>query len=428
MMKRLLNNPWFYFALSLIHQIIVFLPGEIPQLFPDSGSYFSANPQRTPIYPWILSTLNNNQLTACVQIFMFALAAAAFHVICRMVIERISLPKFKEEFIWIGSLYFATNFELIQFSPTILTESFGISFFVLYFFSILKWQRDSSKVYYVLSFLIFPVLLFLLRPSFILVPAAISFFFVLKYLFEKKSRLFVATALCLVAYLGSTQVYAYWNRTRLGHVGISDILQHQIFANYMARGVLMEEAFKPEASTGLRAFGDAYAITKQDPALKDSQYSLFEKWQEMNPGKELYTELVPVNKELLAKRPFAYLTASLRNLSSLIDGRASFNYYPEIKTRGVISQIYFGIQFVVDNLFFLFWFTALGFYLWTFRTRELFGIENLIFVTVATQFLTIAFLGYSELRRQSIGVASIQMLFVLVMWVYLLKRRWEKSA
>jgi hypothetical protein len=260
------------------------------------------------------------------------------------------------------------------------------------------------------------------------VPAAISFFFVLKYLFEKKSRLFVATALCLVAYLGSTQVYAYWNRTRLGHVGISDILQHQIFANYMARGVLMEEAFKPEASTGLRAFGDAYAITKQDPALKDSQYSLFEKWQEMNPGKELYTELVPVNKELLAKRPFAYLTASLRNLSSLIDGRASFNYYPEIKTRGVISQIYFGIQFVVDNLFFLFWFTALGFYLWTFRTRELFGIENLIFVTVATQFLTIAFLGYSELRRQSIGVASIQMLFVLVMWVYLLKRRWEKSA
>jgi hypothetical protein len=168
MMKRLLNNPWFYFALSLIHQIIVFLPGEIPQLFPDSGSYFSANPQRTPIYPWILSTLNNNQLTACVQIFMFALAAAAFHVICRMVIERISLPKFKEEFIWIGSLYFATNFELIQFSPTILTESFGISFFVLYFFSILKWQRDSSKVYYVLSCFNLPGLALFTAPEFYL--------------------------------------------------------------------------------------------------------------------------------------------------------------------------------------------------------------------------------------------------------------------
>jgi hypothetical protein len=428
LLNRSLNCPWFYFALSLIHQILVFAPGEFPQLFPDSGSYFSANPQRTPIYPWILATFNNNQVTAGVQILMFALAAAAFHVICRMVIEKIPLPKGKECFIWIGSLYFATNFELIQFSPTILTESFGISFFVFYFFSVLKWQRDASKFYYVLSFLVFPVLLFLLRPSFILVPAAVSFFFVLKYLFEKKSRLFVVTALCLVAYLGSTQAYAYWNRTRLGHVGISDILQHQIFANYMARGILMEEAFKLEASTGLRAFGDAYAITKQDPALKDSQYSLFEKWQEMNPGKDLYTELVPVNKELLAKRPWGYVDASLRNLSTLIDGRASFNYYTEIKTRGVVSQIYFGLQFIVDNIFFLLWFTALFYYVWTFRTRELFGVENLIFVTVATQFLTIGFLGYSELRRQSIGVASIQMLFVLVMWVYLLKRRWEKKA
>lgn len=428
-MKKLLNTPWFYFALSLIHQALVFIPGEFPQLFPDSGSYFNWDAQRTPVYPLILKALNNPALTALMQIFSFALAAAAFHLICRRVLRSLNLPKHTDLLVWTGSLYFATNFELIQFSPTILTESFGISFFVFYFFSVLEWVASNylSKIYLSLSFFFFPILLVMLRPSFILVPAAITFFFVLKFFWEKKRRLASLALAGLFIYGGAIQSYAYWNRTRLGHVGISDILQHQIFANYMARGIMMEEAFKSEASAALKTFGEAYAVTRLDPALKDSQYSLFQKWQEMNPGKDLYTELVPVNKELLSKRPLGYLTASLRNLSSLIDGRASFNYYPTIKTRGLLSKIYFGIQFGTDNLFCLLWFIALIYFVATLRSRPLFGVENLIFLTVATQFLTIAFLGYSELRRQSIGVASIQMLFVLLTWALLLKKRWEKA-
>lgn len=430
MKKKILNNPWFYFALSLIHQGMVFLPGEIPQLFPDSGSYMGSHAQRTPLYPLIISTIGNLQVTAWVQILTFALAAAVFHLLCRSVCEKIPMPKGRDLFVWIGSLYFATNFELIQFSPTILTESLGISFFVFYFFSLLRSSStdSQSKLYFVLAFVVFPIGLFLLRPSFILVPAAISFFHVLQFFFEKKRRRALAVLAGLMLYLGSTQIYAYWNKARLGHVGISDIMQHQILANYMARGLLMEEALKPEASPGLRAFGEAYAITRQDPALKDSQYSLFEKWQEQNPGKDLYTELVPVNKELLSKRPGGYLMAALRNLSTLVDGRASFNYYPSIKTRSVISKIYFGLQFALDNLFCILWFVALVYYVKTFRSRPLLGTENLIFLTVATQFLTIGFLGYSELRRQSIGVASIQMLFVLVLWMHLLKNRWQKKT
>lgn len=428
MKEKLLNNPWFYFVLSLIHQALIFGPGEFPHLFPDSQGYFDWNPQRMPIYPAILKVLNLNG-TAFFQILMFALAAAAFHRICRLVFEQIPLPKGRDLFVWVGSLYFATNFELIQFSPTILTESLGISFFTLYFFSILEWfkSEQKSKLYFALSFLVFPIFLVFMRPSFILVPAAISFFIALRFLFAKDTRKFATVFACLMIYLGSTQVYAYWNRTRLGHVGISDIAQHQILANYMARGVLMEEAFKPDASPGLRSFGDAYAITGQDPALKDSQYSLFEQWQKMNPGKELYPELVLVNKELMSKRPFGYVRASMHNLSTLIDGRASFNYYP-IRDRDIPSKIYFWIQFIVDNIFCVLWFVALIYFFAKIHTRKLFSLENLIFVTVATQFLTIGIIGYSELRRQAIGVAGIQMLFVLVMWAHLLKARWQKKA
>jgi len=428
MTKKLLNNPWFYFLLSLIHQCLVIAPGEFPHLFPDSQGYFDWNPQRMPVYPALLKLLGLRG-TAILQIVMVALAAAALYRICRKVIEKLALPRCTDLFVWIGSLYFATNFELIQYSPTILTESLGISFFIFYFFSILQWleSRQTSKMYFTLSFLIFPLILVFLRPSFILVPAALSFFLALWFLREKSTRKFTAILLCLVAYLGSIQIYAYWNRTRLGHVGISDIAQHQILANYMARGVLMEEAFKPEASPGLRSFGEAYAITKQDPTLKDSQYSLFEQWAKMNPGKELYSELIMVNKELLRKRPFAYLMASIHNLSTLIDGRASFNYY-NLRDRDVLSKIYFWLQFVLDNIFCVFWFIALIYYFVKFRTWKLFSLENLIFVTVATQFLTIGFIGYSELRRQSIGVASVQMLFVLVMWAHLLKACWEKKG
>jgi len=428
MKKTLLNNPWFYFVLSLVHQCLIIGPGEYPHLFPDSQGYFDWNPQRMPIYPAILKVLGLNG-TAALQVLMFALTAAAFHRICRLVIDQLPLPKGKDLFAWIGSLYFATNFELIQFSPTILTESLGISFFTFYFFSVLQWLQSprTSKVYFALAFLVFPLLLVFMRPSFILVPAAVSFYLALQFFFAKDTKKSAAIFACLLVYLGSTQVYAYWNRTRLGHVGISDIAQHQILANYMARGFLMEEAFKPEASAGLRSFGEAYAITKLDPALKDSQYSLFEQWQKMNPGKELYTELVLVNKELLRNRPFGYVRASLHNLSTLIDGRASFNYYP-IRDRDLPSKIYFWIQFVVDNIFCVLWFVALIFYVFKFRTWKLFGIENFIFVTFATQFLTIGLIGYSELRRQAIGVAGIQMLFVLVMWAYLLKARWQKKA
>jgi hypothetical protein len=153
---------------------------------------------------------------------------------------------------------------------------------------------------------------------------------------------------------------------------------------------------------------------------------LFEKWTALNPGKDLYAELVPVNKELLAKRPFAYAKAALRNLSSLIDGRASFNYYP-IVDRDLPSKLYFWLQFALDNIFCVLWFTALIYFFATIRRRPLFGVENLIFLTVATQFMTIAVLGYSELRRQSVGVAGVQMLFVLIMWEHLTKRHWEKK-
>jgi hypothetical protein len=132
-----------------------------------------------------------------------------------------------------------------------------------------------------------------------------------------------------------------------------------------------------------------------------------------------------VNKELLHKRPFGYLKYSLRNLSSVIDGRASFNYLP-IENRDLPSKIYYWIQFVLDNLFCGFWFVALVYFVFTVKRRPLFGVENLIFATVAAQFFTIAFMGYSELRRQAIGVASLQMLFVLLTWAHLLKARWAK--
>lgn len=429
MTKKILNSPWFYFFLSLAHQALIFSFGDFPQLFPDSGSYFTGNAQRTPVYPLILSAFQNPTIVAILQILSFSLASAAFYIICKYVFEKLQLPKFQNLFVCGASLYFATNFELIQFSPTILTESFGISFFVFYFFSILKWKKSAgtSKLYFFLSFVFFPILLVMLRPSFILVPAATTSFFVLKYLLEKQRRLFVFCLTSLFIYLSAVQGYAYWNRSRLGHIGISDILQHQILANYMARGVLTEEALKPTASQGLRAFGEAYAITSQDPALKDSQYSLFDKWQAMNPGKDLYTELVLVNKELLRSRPLSYVSAALRNLSTLIDGRASFNYYPEIKTRGTLSKIYFGVQFVLDNIFCILWFVALFYFLFTIRSRSLFCLEHLIFLVIATQFLTIGFLGYSELRRQSIGVASIQMLFVFMTWAILLKNRNQQT-
>lgn len=264
----------------------------------------------------------------------------------------------------------------------------------------------------------------MLRPSFVLVPAAISFFYVLKSWQEKKYRISAAVLASLLIYVGTIEGYAYWNQKRIGHVGISDIAQHQIFANYMARGILKEEGSKDDASAGLKSFALAYA--EMDPTLRDSQYSLFEKWAMLNPQKDLYTELVPVNQELLAKRPFAYVSASLRNLSSLIDGRASFNYYP-IVDRDLPSKLYFWLQFGLDNIFCVLWFTALIYFFATLRKRSLFDLENLIFLTVATQFMTIAVLGYSELRRQSVGVAGVQMLFVLLMWAQLTKRHWEKK-
>lgn len=428
-MKKLLNNPWFYFVLSLIHQALIILPGEYPHLFPDSQGYFDWNAQRMPIYPFLLKVAGGTMGVAILQVLMFALATAAFSVICRFVVDRLPLSRGKDLFTWTGSLYFATNFELIQFSPTILTESLGISLFVFYFFVIIKWieTQHDSKLYEFLGLRLLPLLLVFLRPSFILVPAAVYGFFALQFLLKKNWRVLTTVVVGLAIYLGVIQSYAYWNRTRLGHVGISDIAQHQIIANYMARGFLMEEAFKPDASPSLRAFGEAYAVTGKDPALKDSQYSMFEEWQKMNPGKELYPELVIANKELLTKRPGGYLKASMHNLSTLIDGRASFNYYP-IRDRDIPSKIYFWLQFAVDNIFCVLWFVALFYYLGTIRRYSLFSMENLIFLVVATQFLTIGFIGYSELRRQSIGVASIQMLFVLVMWAHLLNNHWKKKA
>ncbi|MGZ3806229.1 MAG: hypothetical protein ACXVB4_18590 [Pseudobdellovibrionaceae bacterium] len=433
MAKKLLNNSWFYFALSLVHQCLVILPGEFPKLFPDSGSYLTWYPHRTPLYPFLLSVFQTMERTAVFQMFVFAFAAAAFHQICRSVLGKLELPQISpqvnEVFLWIGSLYFATNFEMLQFAPTILTESLGISFFTLYFFALLRWTEQEkgplAKFYFVLSFVFFPILLFMLRPSFILVPAALTFFHVLKTLQQKKHLLCASVSACLLIYAGTIEGYAYWNQKRIGHVGISDIAQHQIFANYMARGILKEEGAKEDSSAGLKAFARAYE--EMDPTLRDSQYSLFGKWAELNPGKDLYTELVPVNKELLAKRPFGYVQASLRNLSSLIDGRASFNYYP-IVDRDLPSKLYFWLQFALDNIFCVLWFTALIYFFATFRRRPLFGLENLIFLPVATQFLTIAVLGYSELRRQSVGVAAAQMLFVLIMWAHLTNRHWEKKA
>ncbi|HEY8272543.1 MAG TPA: hypothetical protein VIG33_16740, partial [Pseudobdellovibrionaceae bacterium] len=207
MTKKLLNTPWFYCALSFVHQCLVILPGEFPKLFPDSGSYLSWYPHRTPLYPFLLSVFQTTENTAIFQMLIFALSAGAFHLICRMVIETLQetlqkkfpSAKAKEIFIWTGSLYFATNFELLQFAPTILTESLGISFFTFYFFSVLRWSslRENAggaasflvKLYFVLSFLFFPIVLFMLRPSFVLVPAAIYFFHVLKFLQQKKYTL-----------------------------------------------------------------------------------------------------------------------------------------------------------------------------------------------------------------------------------------------
>ncbi len=427
MTKKILNNPWFYFVLSLVHQCLVILPGEFPKLFPDSGSYLTWFPHRTPLYPFLLSIFQTTRNMAIFQMLVFALSAVAFHLICRIVLEKIQQPRWgREVFIWIGSLYFATNFEMLQFAPVILTESLGISFFTFYFFSVLRWASSNHstnyapKLYFGLSFLFFPILLFMLRPSFILVPMAITFFYVLKSLQEKRYRIFSSILACLLVYIGTIEAYSFWNQKRIGHIGISDIPQHQIFANYMARGILKDEGAKSEASPGLKGFAQAYA--EMDPKLRDSQYSLFEKWAELNPGKNLYTELVPVNKELLSKRPFAYVKASLKNLSSLIDGRASFNYYL-IVDRDLPSKLYFWLQFALDNVFCVLWFTALIYFFATIRKRPLFSFENLIFLTVATQFMTIAILGYSELRRQSVGVASIQMLFVLIMWAHLTKNR-----
>ncbi len=441
--QNILNKPWFYFVLSLIHQGLVFAPGPFPNVFPDSGSYLAWNPQRTPLYPWILSVAGSYQIVAVIQILIFSLAALTFHVSLRMVLEKLipedstlspsnlspsnfSTSRIRQLFLWGGSLYFATNFEFIQFSPTILTESLGISFFLFYFLSLLAFRNSrpgrAQNALLVLSFLLFPVILFLLRPSFIFVPIVLSGFLILQLFQKEHIRTGAYALLCLCLYGGTILSYAVWNRVRLGHIAVSDIGQHQILANYMAQGMLTEEAAKPEASARLKAFGAAYDITKLDPEKKDSQYLLFGQWQEMNPEKDLYTELVLVNRELLTRRPFGYVKAALRNLSSLIDGRASFNYYP-IENRDLVSKAYFWIQFILDNLFCFFWFVALGYYLMTFRKRNFFGDENLLFLLIASQFLTIAFVGYSELRRQSIGVGSIQIIFVISMWILMCRKR-----
>jgi hypothetical protein len=157
--QNILNKPWFYFVLSLIHQGLVFAPGPFPNVFPDSGSYLAWNPQRTPLYPWILSVAGSYQIVAVIQILIFSLAALTFHVSLRMVLEKLipenstlspsnlspsnfSTSRIRQLFLWGGSLYFATNFEFIQFSPTILTESLGISFFLFYFLSLLAFRNS----------------------------------------------------------------------------------------------------------------------------------------------------------------------------------------------------------------------------------------------------------------------------------------------
>lgn len=423
-LKNALFRPWFYFLLSLVHQVLVILGGPFPNLFPDSGTYQSWHAltwhdQRMPLYPFLIWLSGDLRIAAGLQIFVFALAGSVFFQILQILIAPrstsdlpIKFRKFAVAFPWVpvwGALYFVTNFELTQYSPTILTESFGISLFIFYFYSAQRVQEH--RLHHFLTFFVFPLLLVFLRPSFILVPFAISGFLILRF-YKQRLRQSCAVAVVGVAvYSFGILGYAVWNKARLGHVGLSDIPQHQIMANYMAQGVLAEEAAKPEASRELHSFGEAYSITGKNPALKDSQYSMFEQWQLTNPNRDLYHDLLIANRELLTQRPLSYLAASLRNLSVLIDGKASFNYF-QIQNRGFFSNLYFLLQQAADQLFAILWLFCLFRFIVNFRKRDWFATENFLFLMVASQFLTIAFFGYSELRRQSVGVAAAQIAFV----------------
>src|SRR5688500_15760110 len=116
MTKKWFSSPWLFFVISLAHQFLVLFPGEFPVLFPDSASYLTLNnAQRTPFYPLLLHFMKSPTMTALAQCLFFALAVATFSCILRMILEKMDLPSGKDFFILIGSLYFATNFELIQF-------------------------------------------------------------------------------------------------------------------------------------------------------------------------------------------------------------------------------------------------------------------------------------------------------------------------
>jgi hypothetical protein len=419
-----------FFFIAILLRFLYFFSNPIPTVMPDTYGYNSVgyrilegkmpliNDERTPLYPLLLNVMTriagrtDNRLDTPEFIlgsqYLTFFQSVVFLVALLFFYKTLKILKIPLVFRLVSLYLLSSNFYLLFYERVLLTESLSVSLVIITTYIGIKLILKPQFFYFLLSTFYF-LLLFLLRPVFLLFPLTL---FPLVMILNRTKKILVPCLLSLFVFYLLPSIFYFSNIHNYSYSGINHITDVNVLGRILKNNISVESAktnkfYQPVMDYRKKGgFWDPYYfLFAFDPTLLTRD----------NNRKEL-GELQKFTKTVMINQLPMYIFGGIKDIpSALLESPSSppnisakyyllWNLLYQI-SRG--TQILLSVFIPISILLFLYKLIAKSYTLTTFYIQS--SIFYLLF-SILYLLLTTVLFGYSDFGRLLLPIVPILIL------------------
>lgn len=432
--RMFLSNRSSYILLFIFSLLInfLFLNCQIaPVYFPDSNSYFSLSKVinsgklpdlsvRTPTFPLYLSIytlLNNIEPIIYVNLIIGAFGTLLLFWLINQLTSKTFLA-------FVLALFIMTDYGIINYQATILTESIAPTLILFAIFTNIKLILNKKITPTFISILLFSdFIIMFLKPTFLILPMAIKIFYLFQSIIfpqkiiKDKTKILFFTAAINVSLIFLFLIY---NQYRSGKFEISSVGSINLFGLALKYDYFKNQPYYYDAPDSVRQTIKLFE-SQNGPNYPNGPYEMLTTLKDSNVYQDRVIFLTEVNRYIYIKNKKHFLIMTLRHFP---DNFTAFrNFYSKINyqiDRTTVFQIVNKLHTDINNFKFIGFIFCTGLTLVLIKLRSKQGIV-LGAITITTMLIMVSntVFSYGEFDRLRQPIDPLLSLSVLLPLLYL---------